>query len=87
MKPSGRSQVEPFRVMEVLAAANLRARSGQSVYNLEAGQPSTPAPALALEAATRALHTMTLGYTEALGVPQLRAPTRSPACAWVWTLA
>jgi aspartate/methionine/tyrosine aminotransferase len=73
MKPSGRSQVEPFRVMEVLAAANLRARSGQPVYHLEAGQPSTPAPALALEAATRALHTMTLGYTEALGVPQLRA--------------
>jgi hypothetical protein len=33
MKPSGRSQVEPFRVMEVLAAANLRARSGQSVYH------------------------------------------------------
>ena len=72
MKPSERSQVEPFRVMEVLAAANLRERGGNPVFHLEAGQPSTQAPALALEAASRALKAMTLGYTEALGVPHLR---------------
>lgn len=58
--------------MEVLDAANRRQRSGQTVFHLEVGQPSTSAPRLALEAAARALDTMALGYTEALGVPQLR---------------
>ena len=72
MKPSRRSQVEPFRVMEVLDAANRRAREGHPVFHLEAGQPSTQAPRLALEAASRALTSMTLGYTESLGVPMLR---------------
>ena len=72
MKPSRRSQVEPFRVMEVLDAANRRAREGHPVFHLEAGQPSTMAPRLALEAAGRALTSMTLGYTEALGIPMLR---------------
>lgn len=82
MEPSARSQVEPFRVMEVLASANRRARSGQPVYHLEAGQPSTPAPALALEAASRALASMTLGYTEALGVPQLRERISAHYSEW-----
>jgi aspartate/methionine/tyrosine aminotransferase len=72
VKLSKRSQVEPFRVMEVMAAANQKARTGAQVYHLEVGQPSTPAPALALDAARHALGTMTLGYTEALGQDTLR---------------
>lgn len=58
--------------MEVLDAANRRAREGHPVFHLEAGQPSTMAPRLALDAASRALNSMTLGYTEALGLPPLR---------------
>ncbi len=58
--------------MEVLDAANRRARQGHPVFHLEAGQPSTMAPRLALDAASRALNSMTLGYTEALGLPPLR---------------
>jgi aspartate/methionine/tyrosine aminotransferase len=58
--------------MEVLDAANRRERSGKPVFHLEAGQPSTPAPRLALDAAARGLATMSLGYTESLGVPTLR---------------
>lgn len=72
MKLSKRSQVEPFRVMEVMAAANQKARTGALVHHLEVGQPSTPAPALALDAARSALGSMTLGYTEALGMDALR---------------
>ncbi len=72
VRPSQRSNVEAFRVMEVLDAANRRQRSGKPVFHLEAGQPSTSAPKLALDAAARALDTMSLGYTESLGVPQLR---------------
>ena len=72
MKPSHRSQVEPFRVMDVLDRANALARAGRTIYHLEAGQPSSKAPQLALEAAQQALSEQVLGYTEALGRPQLR---------------
>lgn len=58
--------------MEVLNAANALERSGRAVCHLEAGQPSTKAPRVALEAAAQALQSDTLGYTEALGIPQLR---------------
>lgn len=72
MKPSHRSQVESFRVMDVLDRANALAREGRTVYHLEVGQPSSKAPQLALDAAQRALSEQVLGYTEALGRPQLR---------------
>ena len=37
-----------------------------------AGQPSTPAPVPVREAAKRALDEQVLGYTVALGIPELR---------------
>ena len=58
--------------MDVLDRANALARAGRTIYHLEAGQPSSKAPQLALEAAQRALSEQVLGYTEALGRPQLR---------------
>jgi aspartate/methionine/tyrosine aminotransferase len=39
---------------------------------MEVGQPGTPAPAGVIEAAHAALENSRLGYTEALGVPELR---------------
>ncbi|MCP3975570.1 MAG: aminotransferase class I/II-fold pyridoxal phosphate-dependent enzyme, partial [bacterium] len=42
------------------------------VLHLEVGQPSTPAPALVREAAARALESNRLGYTDAIGIPELR---------------
>lgn len=58
--------------MDVLDRANALAAAGRTVFHLEAGQPGTPAPKLALEAAARALGSDGLGYTEALGRPALR---------------
>jgi len=58
--------------MRVLAAAARRAESGAQVFNLTAGQPSTPAPAPVLAAAHRALDQHVLGYTEAPGIATLR---------------
>ncbi len=71
-QPSRRSQIEPFHVMDVWAAAALRQRTHGDVVNLAAGQPSTPAPAPVLRAARQALDSQLLGYTVTLGIDELR---------------
>ena len=45
----------------------------QRIIRLEVGQPSTPAPRLVRDAAAHALVHERLGYTDALGLPKLRA--------------
>lgn len=69
---ASRAAVPPFHVMDLLAAAAERSRSHGDLLNLVAGQPSTPAPAPVREAARRALDEQVLGYTVALGIPELR---------------
>lgn len=70
--PSRRSAVDPFRVMEVMRAAEERAATGKDVLHLEVGQPSTSAPAGVLAAAHHALDNDVLGYTTAKGHLPLR---------------
>jgi len=72
LKVSRRSEVPPFIVMDVMAAAARREAAGKDVLHLEVGQPNTPAPALARAAAERAIRSELLGYTLALGEPALR---------------
>jgi aspartate/methionine/tyrosine aminotransferase len=72
LTPASRAAVPPFHVMDLLAAASARARSHGDLLNLVAGQPSTPAPVAVREAAKRALDEHVLGYTVALGIPELR---------------
>jgi len=43
--------VDPFIVMDVMAAAAEKEAAGDTVIHLEVGQPSTPAPKAALAAA------------------------------------
>ena len=64
--------VDPFIVMDVMAAAAEKEAAGGSVIHLEVGQPSTPAPRGALAAAHAALDADKLGYVAALGMPPLR---------------
>jgi len=71
--PSARSEVPSFMVMDVMAAAARIEASGGHVIHMEVGQPAAPAPATALAAARKALETGRLSYTEALGIPELRA--------------
>lgn len=68
-----RAAVAPFHVMDVLSAAAQRARTHGDVVSLAAGQPSTPAPRPVRAAAGDALRDQLLGYTEQLGLPELRA--------------
>lgn len=70
---SQRGGVPPFHVMRVFDAAARRRAGGAVVFDLTAGQPSTPAPAAVREAAHRALDTDLIGYTMAMGIPALRA--------------
>jgi aspartate/methionine/tyrosine aminotransferase len=73
LKVAKRGRVPPFIVMDVLRAANERQAAGAEVLHLEVGQPGTSAPERVLAAARAALDTHRLGYTEALGMPSLRA--------------
>ncbi|WP_439925464.1 pyridoxal phosphate-dependent aminotransferase [Nitrobacter sp. JJSN] len=69
---SGRSQVPPFMVMDVMAAAARIEAAGGNVIHMEVGQPSAPAPRTALDAARAALERGQIDYTSALGIPSLR---------------
>jgi aspartate/methionine/tyrosine aminotransferase len=73
LTPSARSEVPPFMVMDVMAAAARIEAGGGRVIHMEVGQPAASAPATAIAAARAALTTAQLGYTEALGIPTLRA--------------
>jgi aspartate/methionine/tyrosine aminotransferase len=77
LKSSNRGQISPFIVMDVMRAANARdlaaRNAGERCIHLEVGQPGTPAPRAVRDAARRALDDDRLGYTEALGIPPLRA--------------
>jgi aspartate/methionine/tyrosine aminotransferase len=59
--------------MDVWLAAAERQRSHGDLVNLSAGQPSVGAPEPVRAAAASALHMNELGYTVALGIPELRA--------------
>src|ERR1044071_9113961 len=71
--PSARSDVPPFIVMDVMAAAARIEAAGGRVVHMEVGQPAAPAPRSAIAAAKAALDTGDIGYTQALGIPALRA--------------
>jgi aspartate/methionine/tyrosine aminotransferase len=71
LSASARSDVAPFMVMDVIAAATRLEAAGHDIIHMEVGQPAAPAPRSAIDAARRALEGP-LRYTEALGVGSLR---------------
>ena len=73
LKVSKRGTIPPFIVMDVMRDANEREARGEGVLHLEVGQPGTSAPDPVLEAAKAAMAGDRLGYTDALGLPALKA--------------
>ena len=73
MQSSSRGAVDPFIVMDVMERARAAEAEGRSIIHMEVGQPGTPAPAAALEALAAQMKGAALGYTVALGLPELRA--------------
>ena len=72
-----RAGIPPFYVMDVWLAAAERQRTHGDLVNLSAGQPSAGAPAAVRAAAKEALDNTVLGYTVALGIPELRTAIAS----------
>jgi aspartate/methionine/tyrosine aminotransferase len=60
-------------VMDVMSAAARIEDAGGKVIHMEVGQPAAPAPRTAIAAAKAALDVGRISYTEALGIPPLRA--------------
>lgn len=71
LMPAARSEVPPFMVMDVIAAATRLEAQGHHIIHMEVGQPAASAPRSAIEAARQALDGP-LRYTEALGIVSLR---------------
>src|SRR5882757_679866 len=69
---SARSDVPPFMVMDVMAAAARIEAAGGHVIHMEVGQPAASAPKAAISAAHAALDDGRIDYTSALGIPSLR---------------
>ncbi|RHZ93496.1 aminotransferase class I/II-fold pyridoxal phosphate-dependent enzyme [Cereibacter sphaeroides] len=72
MRVSRRGAVDPFIVMDVMEQARRLEATGRAIVHMEVGQPGTPAPAGARAALARAMEEGPLGYTVALGLPELR---------------
>ncbi|MCU1366815.1 MAG: 1-aminocyclopropane-carboxylate deaminase, partial [Ilumatobacteraceae bacterium] len=66
------ARVPPFHAMAMARRASDREATGHQVFHLEVGQPSTPAPAIAIGAAVEAMSAHPLGYTNAPGLLSLR---------------
>ncbi|EKE45136.1 hypothetical protein OCGS_0831 [Oceaniovalibus guishaninsula JLT2003] len=73
MRQSSRGDVDAFIVMDVMEAARAADAQGCDIVHMEVGQPATPAPQGARDALVRAMASGPLGYTVALGLPELRA--------------
>ncbi|HYA47383.1 MAG TPA: pyridoxal phosphate-dependent aminotransferase [Burkholderiales bacterium] len=66
------ADIEPFHVMDVQNRAHELEATGRRIVHMEIGQPDFAAPPLVADAAVEAIRTRRLGYTDSLGLPQLR---------------
>lgn len=73
MRNSRRGEVDPFIVMDVMEQARQAEAAGRHIIHMEVGQPGTGAPSEALQRLSADMAHGPLGYTVALGLPELRA--------------
>jgi aspartate/methionine/tyrosine aminotransferase len=73
MRHSTRSEVDPFIVMDVMEAARAAEEAGRDIVHMEVGQPGSGAPEAARARLRQEMEHGPLGYTVALGRPDLRA--------------
>jgi aspartate/methionine/tyrosine aminotransferase len=67
------ADIEPFRVMAILAQARAMQAAGRDIIHLEVGEPDFPTPEPIVAAGVAALRAGYTHYTPALGLSQLRA--------------
>ncbi len=73
MRQSTRALVDPFIVMDVMEQARAAEDAGRHIIHMEVGQPGTGAPKAARDRLVAEMEAGPLGYTVALGRPDLRA--------------
>ncbi len=73
-RPAARlADIEPFHVVELLTRARQLEAEGRDIIHMEIGEPDFPTPAPILTAAVNAIKQGKTQYTQALGLPELRA--------------
>jgi aspartate/methionine/tyrosine aminotransferase len=82
MKCSMRGNIDPFIVMDVMEKARKAEENGRKIIHLEVGQPSTAIPFEALKRTSDTMKRDPLGYTVALGLPELRKKISELYCSW-----
>lgn len=65
--------IEPFRVVQILERARELERGGRHVVHFEVGEPDFPTAPTIVAAGVEAMSAGRTGYTQALGLPALRA--------------
>ncbi|SIT76709.1 Aspartate/methionine/tyrosine aminotransferase [Yoonia rosea] len=81
MRRSDRGNVDPFIVMDVMEAARQAEAAGRHIIHMEVGQPGTGAPEAAK---ARLIDDLAdpLGYTVALGLPELKERIAKHYAEW-----
>ncbi|MDZ4167198.1 MAG: pyridoxal phosphate-dependent aminotransferase [Coriobacteriia bacterium] len=64
--------IRPFVVMDVVARAKELEAQGRDIVRLEIGDPDFPTPGVIVKAAEAAMDAGETGYTQSLGLPDLR---------------
>lgn len=82
MRQSSRSRVDPFIVMDVMEQARAAEQAGRHVIHMEVGQPGTGAPMAARQRLAAEMEAGPLGYTVALGRPDLREGIAALYAEW-----
>jgi aspartate/methionine/tyrosine aminotransferase len=82
LQPSARSDVPPFMVMDVMAAAARLEAQGRTIVHMEVGQPAAGAPASSVAAVRAALGSGPHGYTATLGIAPLRRRIAEAYAQW-----
>jgi aspartate/methionine/tyrosine aminotransferase len=73
LTPARRAAIAPFLAMDVMREAAQLRRDGRDIIQMEVGVPFAGPPRRAREAAIAALDGRPISYTDALGLPSLRA--------------
>ena len=70
--PSKRSNIDSFKVMQLLSDASSLENNGKKVYHLELGEPPQFTPLLLMNEVKRLLNSNLPGYTPSNGIKELR---------------
>lgn len=72
MNNSKRSGIEPFLAIEMLTKSNTLKSQGRDIVHMDVGEPGFNTPSHILDYAKTIIDKKKIGYTESIGIPELR---------------